>query len=158
MVENAFSLVVCNHAFVFLSSIHVSRLLAVIPFTSIAASAKIAPRLAIYTVLACSVHKPDIAGQEFGHHVLSNLSVFAESGVPRSFNTTTCGSDPVVQAAVAKLIAGLSLPLSSALRVYIHFSRCRLLGRLELCHYGLLGCSESTRTHQSFYIPGLTAY
>jgi hypothetical protein len=73
------------------------RLLAVVPFTSMAASAKIAPRLEIYTALACSVHKPDIAGQEFGLHLLS--------GAP----TITCGSDPVVQAAVAKLIAGLPL-------------------------------------------------
>jgi hypothetical protein len=35
------------------------------PFSSIAMSATIAPRIEIYTMLACSVHKPDIFRQNF---------------------------------------------------------------------------------------------
>ena len=35
------------------------------PFTSIAMSATLAPRIEIYTMLACSVHKPDIFRQNF---------------------------------------------------------------------------------------------
>jgi len=97
------------------------RLLAAIPLTAAVASAKIAPRLEIYTVLACSVHKPDISGQDFGH--VLGPPVFAlpphSYGLTgtsldsfRSFNASTCGSDPVVQAAVAKLMAGLSVCFS----------------------------------------------
>ncbi|TFK36324.1 major facilitator superfamily domain-containing protein [Crucibulum laeve] len=40
-------------------------LLGIVPFTSIAMSATIAPRIEIYTTLACSVHKPDIFKQAF---------------------------------------------------------------------------------------------
>ena len=35
------------------------------PFTSIAMSATLAPRIEIYTMLACSVHKPDLFRQNF---------------------------------------------------------------------------------------------
>lgn len=88
------------------------RLLAAIPFTSMSSSAKVAPRIEIYTVLACATHRPDIGSQGL-------LSIFpASTGLhsfkewPESaglFNASTCASDPVVQAAVAKLIAGLIL-------------------------------------------------
>jgi len=114
------------------------RLLAIMPFTSIAMSATIAPRIEIYTMLACSAHKPDIfrhnfPGIEFDLRspTTSALDFRApSSGLPTSpdiyfpgiypfldsspKNGSTippkkgnlCASDPVVQAAVAKLTAG----------------------------------------------------
>ena len=95
----------------------------------------IAPRIEVYTTLACRVHKPDIFEQSFPG---LELSLVDASGVfgqlphtdssellvdqiyfPRLTNNlgqTTrenpatkpnrCASDPVVQAAVAKLTAG----------------------------------------------------
>ncbi|RDB23050.1 putative membrane protein C14C4.07 [Hypsizygus marmoreus] len=108
-------------------------LLGLVPFTAIAMAATMAPRIEIYTLLACSVHKPDIF-----RHSLPSLN--GTSGLPLpgisavtpgskfislQFNTTMpfilpmsglknntepgkptlCASDPVVQAAVAKLTA-----------------------------------------------------
>ncbi|KDR73681.1 hypothetical protein GALMADRAFT_251462 [Galerina marginata CBS 339.88] len=121
-------------------------ILGVIPFTSMASSATIAPRIEIYTMLACSVHKPDIFKQNFPGLELGLQGVSLETAVygirtPELWNTpispfspnqpqiylpevstflTTiendgstvpptkrilCASDPVVQAAVAKLTA-----------------------------------------------------
>jgi hypothetical protein len=164
-VEKAFALVVSNSPFQLVIYSSFLRLLAVIPFSSIAASAKIAPRLEIYTVLACSVQRPDIV---FGH-VLSDPSVFAgfhghtglrsftdDAGVLQIVHYNKCASDPVVQAAVAKLIAGLASLVLSPLRLFYSPSHCCLLGRLKPSHYGLLGCSEST-CHRCC-IPGLTRH
>src|SRR5258708_15659215 len=137
MVEKAFSLVVSSLRIDLIFHLSFLRLLAAIPFTAAVASAKIAPRLEIYTVLACSVHKPDISGQDFGH-VLLGLPVFAlpphSYGLTgtsldsfRSFNASACGSDPVVQAAVAKLMAGLSTclsPLTSSLYAPLVITGC----------------------------------
>ena len=98
-------------------------------------SAMIAPRIEIYTTLACRVHKPDIFEQSFpglelglvdASRVFGQLPHTDSSGLsidqiyrPRltdnSGRTTRekpttkpnrCASDPVVQAAVAKLTAG----------------------------------------------------
>ena len=98
-------------------------------------SAMIAPRIEIYTTLACRVHKPDIFKQSFpglelglvgASRVSGQLPHADSSGLlidqiypPRLSdnsswttrkNPTTkpnrCASDPVVQAAVAKLTAG----------------------------------------------------
>ena len=98
-------------------------------------SAMIAPRIEIYTTLACRVHKPDIFEQSFPglelglvdasrvfgqlpHTDSSGLSIDQihrlrltdNSGRTTRENPTTkpnrCASDPVVQAAVAKLTAG----------------------------------------------------
>ena len=90
-----------------------------------------APRIEIYTVLACSVHKPDIFKQSFPGlelglveeprqlsthssvqlidrvylpHLTDKLGRAANGSVPT--NPNLCASDPVVQAAVAKLTAG----------------------------------------------------
>jgi hypothetical protein len=101
------------------------------PLTSIATSATLAPRVEVYTILACAVHKPDrdILGQNFpeialghrvpfrGFHARSHglIEIFLESYPllnDRSFgeanppNQNLCATDPVVQAATAKLIAG----------------------------------------------------
>ncbi|KAG6865399.1 hypothetical protein C0991_002893 [Blastosporella zonata] len=112
-------------------------LLAVIPFTAIAMSATMAPRIEIYTLIVCSVLKPDIfhrtlpvvGGDTFNPPALlpalppiistfgnSTLGLHVSRGL--AFNTTlfdnsinssgTCASDPVVQAAVAKLAAEIS--------------------------------------------------
>ncbi|KAF5369159.1 hypothetical protein D9615_009966 [Tricholomella constricta] len=106
-------------------------LLVIVPFTAIAMSATIAPRIEIYTLLACSVHKPDILRQTLptlgGSFDIPGISpimppMLPENGkysqdfsVPRLGvqNDTEvpkrpggiCASDPVVQAAVAKLTA-----------------------------------------------------
>ena len=98
-------------------------------------SAMIAPRIEIYTTLACRVHKPDIFEQSFpglelglvdASGVFGQLPHTDSSGLlidqvyrpPLTDNSgrttrekpTTkpnrCASDPVVQAAVAKLTAG----------------------------------------------------
>jgi hypothetical protein len=94
------------------------RLLAAIPFTTTASSAKIAPRIEIYTALVCAVHRPDAAGQEFPTNLLQNFSYLSRLSAPldsfTGLNTSECASDPVVQAEVAKLIAGLPLFLPSS--------------------------------------------
>ncbi|KAJ7510054.1 major facilitator superfamily domain-containing protein [Mycena galericulata] len=94
------------------------------PFSTIAMSATLAPKVEIYTLLACSVHKPEI---------FKNMQTYVPSIFPRpldafyvnttfppSFDIATsnsaslvismdepipspCAADPVVQAAVAKL-------------------------------------------------------
>jgi hypothetical protein len=90
-------------------------------------AATLAPRIEIYTMLACNVHKPEytanlhlgstgfpfptkIAG-EYGviPTVLYNISAPLITGKISSGggqNPNTCASDPVVQAAVAKLTIG----------------------------------------------------
>ena len=60
MVETALALVVCFPSLE-ATSIHPKpRVLGIMPFAAIAMSAAMAPRIEIYTLLACSVHKPDI--------------------------------------------------------------------------------------------------
>ena len=107
------------------------RLLAIVPFTAIAASSTITPRIEIYTSLACSFLRPeygeshqqpaDILG--LLHSVDCRISAMTHQSscvnIPDGFMTDTslrtngmdtpptrkqrCASDPVVQAAVAKL-------------------------------------------------------
>lgn len=126
------------------------------PFTSMASSATITPRIEMYTMLACSVHKPDIFRQNFPGVELG-LQSFAVSDVkalnlsapntspvieipvhlPQVPATNTdaddrdepapdppkrgnqCASDPVVQAAVAKLTAG------ACVRFFLCCVRCK---------------------------------
>jgi hypothetical protein len=100
-----------------------------LPFSAIAMAATIAPRIEIYTMLACGVHKPehtsnsDPSGiptrspfsygkysQEFG----VPPPLLASVGFGSSVNGVetqipqwkACASDPVVQADVAKLTTG----------------------------------------------------
>ncbi|KAF9479286.1 MFS general substrate transporter [Pholiota conissans] len=42
------------------SNINVRRLLAIMPLLSVAASVTMAPKIEVYTLLACSIHRPDI--------------------------------------------------------------------------------------------------
>jgi len=92
------------------------------PLTSIATSATLAPRVEVYTILACAVHKPDILGQNFPEiapgrridfrdfhartHKLHPLLDYRSLSEADSPNQNLCATDPVVQAATAKLIAG----------------------------------------------------
>ncbi|KZV82384.1 hypothetical protein EXIGLDRAFT_346566 [Exidia glandulosa HHB12029] len=105
------------------------------PLASIAMSTTIAPRVQIYTRLACMVHRPEymsetakdaptMVGAGWGHSTPQHrpgpgefISVIMpeQSQEHLSTNTTKipspseqCQSDPVVQAAVAKLIALMS--------------------------------------------------
>lgn len=117
------------------SSFIFSRLLATTPFTAIAMSATLAPRIEIYTSLACRVHKPEIFKHSFptvdhgisatDKVIVSNHSFsspvllspildtiiapsgeFAYQNQSQPANPNLCASDPVVQAAVAKLTTG----------------------------------------------------
>ncbi|KAJ7046990.1 major facilitator superfamily domain-containing protein [Mycena alexandri] len=96
------------------------------PLSTIAMSATLAPKIEIYTLLACSVHKPDIFKDRKSLPASLPLSLLpraeyqAEITFPPSFdialnNDTSppteepkpspCSSDPVVLAAVARLTA-----------------------------------------------------
>ncbi|KAF9444748.1 MFS general substrate transporter [Macrolepiota fuliginosa MF-IS2] len=75
-------------------------LLVALPFTAIAMSATIAPRIEVYTTLACRVIRPDIYS-DVSQPNTAVLSTVAETRPQR------CAADPVVQAAVAKLSAGM---------------------------------------------------
>ena len=60
MVETPFTLVVCLFPSEHNKYSTRLRVLAIIPFASIAMSATLAPRIEIYTMLVCFVHKPEI--------------------------------------------------------------------------------------------------
>ncbi|THU77812.1 MFS general substrate transporter [Dendrothele bispora CBS 962.96] len=72
-------------------------LICMLPLTSITMAATIAPKVEIYTLLACAQHKPEI----FDSLGLS----FADPGSKPNL----CAVDPVVQAAVARLSATMAL-------------------------------------------------
>ncbi|PFH46315.1 hypothetical protein AMATHDRAFT_70138 [Amanita thiersii Skay4041] len=112
-------------------------LLSVAPFSAIAWSAPTAPRVEVYTWLACKVHRPDVYNSTFSpflgseeapsahtpfdvipafglarHHIPHSLYasdvVAAGVGMPPTVSSSEhsrCTTDPVVQAAVAKLAA-----------------------------------------------------
>ncbi len=101
-----------------------SRLLALMPFSSIAWSSTIAPRVEIYTQLACAVHSPDVYDDQLLGLVFTNttpleappeveqdrpITVFFRDMLesPKNANGNRCASDPVVQVSVAKLAAGM---------------------------------------------------
>ncbi|KAJ7219467.1 major facilitator superfamily domain-containing protein [Mycena pura] len=85
-------------------------LLVCTPLSTIAMSATQAPKVEVYTLLVCSVHKPEI----FKHSVPNSLAspYIGRTTFPASFEiaagspVSACASDPVVQAAVAKLNTG----------------------------------------------------
>lgn len=112
-----------------------SRILCAVPFSAVAKSATVAPKVEVYTMLACRVHKPDIFHSMAGHDavLMPNLlrSEHAYSAIPWASNMVSqsnsssqastlfvqvekrdrkpanpCAADPVVQAAVARLSAG----------------------------------------------------
>lgn len=79
------------------------------PLVSIASTAMLAPRVEVYTTLACAVHKPDILGRIVPQIALGQPLTLHESAAS-DFHTRRhdhlCAADPIVQAATAKLIAG----------------------------------------------------
>ena len=110
-----------------------TRLLAIMPFTAIATSSTMAPRIEIYTTLACSIHRPEIFGESLQPldilgsivqlsmvpavaHKSSSMEISNVFMIEKSLQIDDkdtlptrkqrCASDPVVQAAVAKLTAG----------------------------------------------------
>ncbi|KAF8212040.1 major facilitator superfamily domain-containing protein [Mycena galopus ATCC 62051] len=105
-------------------------LLVFTPLSTIAASATLAPKVEIYTLLACSVHKPEIFRDRhfipgFLGSSFQSSPESIETTFPPSFDiainnssstfvaepnypTKECASDPVVLAAVAKLTATLT--------------------------------------------------
>ncbi|KAF8808993.1 MFS general substrate transporter [Phlegmacium glaucopus] len=107
-------------------------LLMTMPFTAIATSSTLAPRIEIYTTLACSIHRPDIfrgssqqqdildfVQQSNDHrtpavaHQSGSVDIFGVFIIEESIQSNDadtpptrkqrCASDPIVQAAVAKL-------------------------------------------------------
>lgn len=101
------------------------RLLAMLPLTSIAMSATLAPKVAIYTSLACAQHKPEIASNStrsipffVSHTDNFSYTVFKDTELPGTIKIPSdlCKSDPVVQAAVAKLAGGMYHKSTSCLQ------------------------------------------
>lgn len=100
-------------------------LLALMPFSSIAWSSTIAPRVEIYTQLACAVHSPDLYDDKLLGLISTNttpleapleieqdrhITVFFRDMLepPKNANSNRCASDPVVQTSVAKLAAAMT--------------------------------------------------
>ncbi|KAF9265617.1 MFS general substrate transporter [Marasmius fiardii PR-910] len=69
-------------------------LIALLPFIGVATAATMAPRIEMYTLLACRVHRPDIFA-EASPSTMTHLNA----------DNRPCFSDPVVSAAVANLLA-----------------------------------------------------
>lgn len=84
------------------------------PFSSIAFSATMAPKVEIYTQLACLAHKPEIFWDtlisipQYTLPAIANASasIDTSSFVEVLGQSNSCAADPVVQAAVAKFTAG----------------------------------------------------
>ncbi|GLB34640.1 putative major facilitator superfamily protein [Lyophyllum shimeji] len=113
-------------------------LLCLVPFVAMVPSGTIAPRIEVYTLLACHVHKPDMYPQTsltLGTSInvfetlstasppvlrneyapfqwelsLSSSPIFlSQNGTRVAEKPGSCASDPVVQAAVAKLTTAIS--------------------------------------------------
>ncbi|KAF8891345.1 major facilitator superfamily domain-containing protein [Infundibulicybe gibba] len=99
------------------------------PLTAIAMAATLAPRVEIYTMLACREHRPEIFEEQMSYLDLSFLIPrFGVPGIPLASSSpgwtsalhtggividgirqpNPCASDPVVQAAVAKLTVAIT--------------------------------------------------
>lgn len=94
------------------------------PISSISFTSTIAPRIEVYTQLACAYHRPEIFELQDTSTVRTNglvapshTTFFAEDyhnttnvffePISESAAPPTCASDPVVHAAVTKLSAGM---------------------------------------------------
>lgn len=145
LVEEALPLLVsANHSVYFSLDTSLCRLIFGIPIGSIGFSALLAPKVALYTALACRVHRPEYITNHYLHSLafppthnlaatnapdvpIPHASDGSETAVdtvsillPNSTCTASsdysqngpdseqkCASDPVVQAVVARLNAGL---------------------------------------------------
>ncbi|KAF5358151.1 hypothetical protein D9756_001317 [Leucocoprinus leucothites] len=76
-------------------------LICALPFTAIAMASTLAPRIEVYTILACRLLRPDIYHDE-------SLSVLDLTSTLAPTRGQLCAADPVVQAAVAKFAAAMS--------------------------------------------------
>ena len=88
------------------------RVLAICPLVTITRAATIAPSVAIFTTLACIVHKPEYTSVETRNPL--TLAGHPTSAIPLHLSNletryNLCASDPVVQAAVATLTLGESI-------------------------------------------------
>ncbi|KAF4615419.1 hypothetical protein D9613_002574 [Agrocybe pediades] len=63
-------------------------LIGIMPFTSIAGSATIAPRIEIYTILACKVHKPEVFRQGWMGPIVGLPELFSLPSTPTKFYMT----------------------------------------------------------------------
>lgn len=104
-------------------------LLALMPISSIAWSSTVAPRVEIYTKLACAVHVPDVYDDQLAGLIITNatpleahlhvrqhrplITVFFRDmpELAKNANSDRCASDPVVQANVAKLAAAMAVTM-----------------------------------------------
>ena len=131
-MEEALSILVSAVTQICVSSLHLyTRIVFGIPFGSLGYSATLAPKVALYTTLVCHVHKPELVGNlhDFSLPLINDPAITSANLLyphietaadPGSAYTTLsdytqsepgpeqkCASDPVVQATVAKLNAGL---------------------------------------------------
>jgi hypothetical protein len=139
----------------------------IMPFTAIATSSTIAPRIEIYTTLACSILRPEYGESPQQSDILGFLhsndcripTVAHQSScvdfsdvfmIDKSLQTNgadtpptrkqRCASDPVVQAAVAKLTTSTYRIVFSSLYFYMYMPLSPgvrfLKNFLSLCHLG----------------------
>ena len=127
----------CSYAGICITLTFYARIIFAIPFGSLGYSATLAPKVALYTTLACRVHKPELVANlhDLSLPLINDLattnanlldplietaanpgSIFLPNSAYTALSDYTqsepdpeqkCASDPVVQATVAKLTAGL---------------------------------------------------
>ncbi|EKM82440.1 hypothetical protein AGABI1DRAFT_68063 [Agaricus bisporus var. burnettii JB137-S8] len=107
-------------------------LLCVLPFTAVAMTALLAPRVEIYTILVCRQIKPDI------YYEKSSLAGTAllSSSASTPTRSQLCAADPVVQAGVSKFATMMttSMGILSCLSTgwwsafSDRYGRCRVMG------------------------------
>ncbi|KAF7294735.1 MFS domain-containing protein [Mycena indigotica] len=91
-------------------------LLVATPFSTIAMSATLAPKVEVYTLLACSVHKPEIFEAVASYvppavpppTIANEIPVSFEIATAHEYPVKECTADPVVSAAVAKLSTAIT--------------------------------------------------
>lgn len=80
------------------------RLILISPLYTISLAATLAPRIDIYTQLACAIHKPEYTMRQNG----SDTDFISVQTAPLgSIRIDRCAADPEVQAAVATFLTGL---------------------------------------------------
>ncbi|KAH6895043.1 major facilitator superfamily domain-containing protein [Coprinopsis sp. MPI-PUGE-AT-0042] len=85
-------------------------MLCLIPFSAMAQGATLAPKVELYTMLACRAVKPDIFDEGIFDPTIPTALSLLSSSTPsilklETLSPSSCASDPTVQAAVAQLSA-----------------------------------------------------
>ncbi|KAJ7063503.1 major facilitator superfamily domain-containing protein [Mycena amicta] len=150
----------------------VCRLLVATPFSTIAMSATLAPKVEVYTLLACSVHKPEIfkdmiaTHQTFSHPLspfveTKNLSGVSTLRIRQEYPVSECTEDPVVSAATARLSTAItaSMGVLGCLTTGWWGSFSDRFGRTKILGFTLLGllfndCIFIFVTKNFTWIPG----